>query len=134
MHLIDGLARAGRVLGLTAGLLGCIATPDAGIPPGYEALVERARASVLDNYEGLLRPTLVVTQVRCFADGGLVIMFRQVGGRSNGEPAFAMGGGEELAPDMYAWSGGYGDMAGIEEEIEFNYGDVREVACAPRAR
>jgi hypothetical protein len=133
MHFTDRLARAACVIGLAVGLVGCTYAPDAGVPPGYEPLVESARASVLDNYEGLVRPHLAVTRVRCFADGGLVILFRQVGGRTPGEPAFAMGGGEQLAPDMYAWSGGYGATADIEEEIAFNYGNVPEVACGLRA-
>ncbi len=106
---------------------------DAPIPPGYGALVESARSSVLDNHEGLFKPGLAVTRVTCFPDGGVVILFRQIGGPTPGEPAFAMGGVPGPAPDAYSWSGGWGDMEEINAEIEFNYGDVREVLCPPRA-
>jgi hypothetical protein len=132
MDYTDRLARAAFVTGLAAGLLGCNYAPDAGVPPGYEALVESARSSVLSNFDGLVRPSLAVTHVRCFANGGHVIMFRQVGGPSHGEPAFAMGGGPGPAPDAFSWSGGYGRLAEIEAEIEFSYGDVPEIACRPR--
>lgn len=111
----------------------CLPVADVPIPPGYEALVDSARSSVIDNYEGLFRPALAVTRIRCFADGGVVILFRQIGGPTPGEPAFAMGGQVPVAPNAFSWSGGYGNTADIEEEIEFNFGDVPQIACPPRA-
>ena len=115
---------------LAAVLLGCAPVIDAQIPPGYQALVESARGNVLGNYEGLFRPGLAMTQIRCFANGGVVVLFRQVGGRTPGEPAFAMQGPGAVAD---AWAGGYGALAEIDAEIEFNFGHVPEVACPPRA-
>ena len=64
-----------------------------------------------------------------FSPAGIVILFRQVGGPTPGEPAFAMQGPGAVAD---AWAGGYGDMAAIDDEIEFNFGDVPEIACLPR--
>jgi hypothetical protein len=133
MQSIRGLARVARVLAVAAALQACLPVADAPVPPGYEALVDSARSNVIGNFEGLFRPSLAVTRIRCFADGGVVIMFRQVGGPTSGEPAFAMGGRQAVAPDAYAWSGGYGDMAAINDEIEFNFGGVPEIACPPRA-
>ena len=108
----------------------CAQVTDAPIPPGYRDLVESARSSVLGNFEGLVRPSLAVVRIRCFANGGMVILFRQVGGATPGEPAFAMGGGPGAVAGI--WSGGYGDLASIEQEIEFNFGSVAEVLCPAR--
>jgi hypothetical protein len=120
------------VVAVTLGVAACLPASDVPIPPGYEAVVESARSSVLSNYEALFRPSLAVTRFRCYANGGVVVLFRQVGGPAPGEPAFAMGGGGGPTPELSSWSGGYGDMDEIEEEIEFSYGDVPEVICPPR--
>ena len=117
---------------LTVVVAACLPVADAPIPPGYGPLVESARLSVLGNYEGLSRPSLAVTHVRCFANGGVVILFRQVGGPTPGEPAFAMGEQDAVLPEVHAWSGGYGEMRSIDEEIGFNFGNVPEVSCPPR--
>lgn len=108
---------------------GCLPAADAPIPAGYDDLVDSARRSLLSNVEGLIRPSLAFTGIRCFANSGLIVVFRQVGGRSPGEPAFAMGG-PDSAGNPGGWSGGFG-QEGMEEEIEFNYGDVPEIACPP---
>lgn len=121
---------------MAAGAIGtaaCAPGVDAPLPPGYEALVESARSSVLSNYESLIRPSLAVTSLRCFANGGVIVMFRQLDGPTPGEPAFAMGGGPGPTPDDYSWSGGWGDIDSIDEEIDFNFGAVPETPCLPRA-
>ena len=118
---------------LTVAVAACWPVADAPIPPGYLPLVESARSSVLSNYEGLIRPSLAVTRITCFANRGVVILFRQVGGPTPGAPAFAMGGQDPVAPEAHSWSGGYGDMRSIDEEIEFNFGNIPEVPCPPRA-
>ena len=130
--LVGRPMRTATLLATCLSLIGC-SGGDAPIPPGYEALVESARSSVLGNYEALFKPGLAVTHVTCFVDGGVVILFRQIGGPTPGEPAFAMGGVAGPAPDLFSWSGGWGAMEEINAEIEFNYGDVREVLCPPRA-
>jgi hypothetical protein len=113
-------------------LAACLPAADAPIPLGYDAVVESARSSVLGNFEGFVRPALAVTSVRCFANGGVIVMFRQVGGPTPGKPAFAMSGGGGPAPDMSSWSGGSGDMEDIQEEIDFNFAGIAEVPCLPR--
>ena len=132
MRFIPVLKPFACMVGLTTMLLGCLRPVDAPIPPGYDALVESARFSVLAHYDGLVRPALAVTEIRCFADGGVVILFRQVGGPTPGEPAFAMGGQAPVAPEPYAWSGGYGSLDEIEAEIAFNHGDDAVIPCPPR--
>jgi hypothetical protein len=132
VRFIPVLKPVACTLGLTTMLLGCLRPADAPIPPGYEALVESARFGVLAHYEGLVRPALAVTEIRCFADGGVVILFRQVGGPTPGEPAFAMGGQAPVAPEPYAWSGGYGRLDEIEAEIAFNHGGDDVIRCPPR--
>lgn len=129
MHVRSTVVRVGRTLAVAALLQACLGVQDAPIPPGYQNVVESARTSLLGNFEGPVRPSLAVTRIRCFADGGLVILFRQVGGPTPGEPAFAMAGQGAVAD---AWSGGYGDMDAIDEEIEFNFGGVPDVACPAR--
>lgn len=125
------LPHAVASVGLAVVLAGCVPAADGPIPAGYEPLVDSARESVLSNYEGLPRPGLSFTGIRCYADGGLVLFFRQVGGRSHGEPAFAMGG-IATDPASAGWSGGYGTAEDIEEEIQFNHRGVPQVACPPR--
>jgi hypothetical protein len=123
------IARATGAVALACVLQACADVADAPIPPGYEAVVASARSSVLGNVEGLVRPSLALVRIRCFADGGLVIVFRQVGGPTPGEPAFAMAGSGAIAG---FWAGGFGDQDAMDEEIEFNFGHVAEVVCPAR--
>jgi hypothetical protein len=121
---------AARTLLLAALVTACLAAQDGPIPPGYRDLVESARTSLLDNFEGLVLPSLAVVRIRCFANGGVVILFRQLGGPTPGELAFAMAGQGAVEG---AWSGGFGDMDAIDQEVEFNFGLVAEVVCPARA-
>jgi hypothetical protein len=107
----------------------CVPAADAPIPPGYEAQVPSARASLVDNAEGLIAPRLAFVAARCFANGGLVLVFREAGSTDPRDVAFAMQGAGAIAD---AWSGGFG-QEGMEEEVAFNFGGIDEVPCPRRA-
>ena len=109
-------------------LVACVPAVDAPIPPGYDGLVNGARASLRQNQEGLFPPRLSFSAIRCFANGAHVVVFREVGGDHSGAVAFAMQG---PAAQVDAWSGGFGEAA-MDEELAFSFGGVAEVPCPPR--
>ena len=106
-------------------VVGCAAAKDAPIPAGYEDLVNGARASLIDNQEGFLRPGLAFEELRCFVNGGHVVVFREVGGPSDGRTAFTLQG--PGAP-VDGWGGGFGADA-LREEVAFNFAGVPQVDC-----
>jgi hypothetical protein len=129
MQTNSHLVRAVGAVALAFALSACAAVPDAPVPPGYAELVAGARASLLQNIDGLIRPSLVFVQIRCFADGGHVAVFREVGGPDAGRTAFALQG-PGAAVD--GWGGGFGQDSMVEE-VAFNFSGVPEIACPPRA-
>lgn len=109
---------------LLASLAACVPVADAPIPSGYEDLVHGARTSLEQHQDGLIRPALAFLKLRCFANGGHVVVF-QMGG-DPAQIAFALQG--PGAP-VDGWGGGFGGMA---EEVAFNFAGVDEVDCPPR--
>ena len=126
LRLVCVSAQAAIVAALLAA---CLPAADAPIPPGYEAQVASARASLIDNAEQLVPPRLEFVAARCFANGGLVLVFREAGSTDPGDVAFAMQGAGAVADSC---SGGFG-QAGMEEEVAFTFGGIDEVPCPRRA-
>jgi hypothetical protein len=127
--------RAAVLLAVGLVVVGCSPAGDvtasgAPIPAGYADVVSSARTSLLQNIDGFVRPALAFAELRCFADGGRVVLFQEVGGANAGRTDWAMqGAGAVAGPD--GWAGGLG-ADGLQEEIDFNFGDAAPVACPPR--
>ena len=111
-------------------LAACAPVADAPIPVGYEDVVNGARASVAANFEGIFRPGLAFVELRCLANGGHVVVFREVGGSNDGKLAWGMQGATAM-PGSRGWSGGFGED-GMLQEIALNFGGIPRVACPPR--
>ena len=110
-------------------LAGCGGGNLAPIPPGLEEEIESARDSVSDNWEGFGRPWFAFAEVRCRADGGLVVIFAEQGFGADGDFAYAMAGGRGVPG---AWAGGIGiDDPATDEEILRFFAQAPEVPCAP---
>lgn len=118
---------------MVAFIAGCAQVTDAPIPPGYADLVSGARTSLANNMDGILRPGLAFRGIRCFANGGLVVVFREVGGANDGRAAWTIRGrgGADQGGDPSSWGGGFGADS-MAEEIAFNFPGVPQVACPPR--
>lgn len=84
--------------------------------------------SLLGEIEGILRPGLAFLELRCFANGGRVVIFREVGGSNAGQSDWAMQG---AGAGTDSWAGGFGAES-MGEEIAFNFGNVAQVPCPPR--
>jgi hypothetical protein len=110
--------------GLTLAIAACLPAADAPVPRGYEDLVNGARTSLRQNQDGLIRPPLAFLELRCFANGGHVVVFQV--GSDPAAIAFALQG--PGAP-VDGWGGGFG---GMEEEVAFNFAGVAEVDCPSR--
>jgi hypothetical protein len=106
----------------------CQAPNDAPIPAGYGDLVEGARASLEGNLEGIFSPGLAFVEIHCFANGGHVVIFRQVGGPNPGESAWTIQG---RGAGVDGWGGGVGEE-NMNEEIACNFAGDPKVACPPR--
>jgi hypothetical protein len=107
-------------------LAGCGIADLAPLRAGLEEKVESARDSVGDNADRLVRPWFAFVDVRCRADGGLVIIFAEQGFGADGDFAYAMQGGGAVS-----WGGGIGiaDPATDEEIVRF-FSEGAEVPCA----
>ena len=102
-------------------------TDVAAIPPGLEAKVESARDSVSDNWDGFGKPWFAFVQVRCRADGGVVIVFAEQGFGADGDFAYALQGGRAIAD---GWGGGLDvDDPDQDEEIIRFFDEQAEVIC-----
>jgi hypothetical protein len=108
-------------------LVGGGAAPGADVPSGYEDVVTSARMSLLQNLDGFVRPTLAFSEIRCYANGGRVVLFREVGGANAGRIDWTMQGAGAVA-GVNGWSGGFGEESMLEE-IEFSFGTVPLAAC-----
>jgi hypothetical protein len=117
-----------RLVLLGAIAVACVPVNDAPIPPGYADLVDGARASLKGNLEGIFQPGLAFVGVHCFANGGHVVDFRQVGGPNPDESAWTIQG---PGAGVDGWGGGVGEE-NMNDEIAFNFDGVPKVACPPR--
>lgn len=108
-------------------LLGCAAAVvDGEVAPGTAEAVELARHALIRNEEGLIRSRFGLRDVRCRADGGLLVVFEQANlvRRSH---AFAMQG---PGADPENWAGGYGvDDVDTDSEVLYFFSESPEVAC-----
>jgi hypothetical protein len=99
----------------------------APVPPGLEAKVESARASVTGNADGIPRPWFAFVAARCRADGGIAIIFAEQGFGADGDFAYAMQGGGAI---FDGWGGGIGiDDPAVDEELVRFFDEVPEVPC-----
>lgn len=122
--------RIALTLLVSASIQGCAG--DAPVPAAYRAKVDGARASLEGNWDGLPVPIFRFASITCRADGGILVVFEERGGRHSGAFAFAMQGpGAGDGPG--AWAGGYGvtDLA-TEVEIRFFFDESPEAPCPPR--
>ena len=104
---------------------------DAPIPAAYEAKVEGARASLEQNWDGLPQPIFRFLSIRCRADGGILVVFEERGGRHSGASAVAMQG-PRAADGPGSWAGGFGlrDID-ADSEIRAFFVESPEAACPP---
>ena len=121
-----------RIAGLLATVLAlgaCSAGFVAPIPPAYAERIESARQSLEQHWDGIPRPTFAFVGLRCRADGGLLVIFAQLGGRDDGAFAYAMQGPDSM---FDSWGGGFGQRdLEADPEIDHFFSTAPEVACPP---
>ena len=114
---------------LTAFLaVGCAIAVNRPVPDGYETSVESARSSLIFEWEGAVTPTFAFEAIRCRADGGLVILFDQVGMLGSDGLAVAMSGRPDAGPGD--WAGGFAAVDPEKDaEIAAFFAEDAEVPC-----
>lgn len=121
-----------RIAGIHAIVLtlgACSSQFVAPIPPAYAERVESARQSLELHWEGLPRPRFAYVGLRCRADGGLLVIFAQLGSREDGSFAYAMQGPNAM---FDSWGGGFGQRdLDDDPEIDHFFSEAPEVACPP---
>jgi hypothetical protein len=114
---------AGLLVAMT--LAACSGQSVRPIPPAYAEHVESARESLEENWDGLPKPRFEFVAMRCRADGGLVVIFAQLGSRDDGSFASAHRG-----TDGYGWAGGFGLATPNDNlELDFFFEIAPEVPC-----
>jgi len=114
-------------IALALSLSGCGGSLAGIVPLGFEERIELARQSLVGNWDnGPIPPTFTFRQLRCRADGGLLVLFQQQGFGDDGT-AFAMQGGGALAN---AWAGGFAPIDPVNDrEIVAFFREKPEAVC-----
>jgi hypothetical protein len=120
---VRGAARL-TALALATLVAGC-GPAEAPIPPRFEATVAGARASLADNWDRPEPPSFAFNQIRCRADGGLLVVFDQYQLGNRQGYAIALQG-----PGASGWGGGYGVAdVGSDPEVRGFFSEQPEVSC-----
>ena len=129
------LGRVGRQTAVRATLLSILTllsavacAADAGIPEGFEATIESARANLLAQDDFPLS-TYSFQRLRCRVDGGRLVIF------GRGSPWGASGYGYAMqgpGADPDGWGGGIGVIdIDHDSEIAHFFGESPEAPCQP---
>ena len=111
---------------------GCVFGADAVPPDSVAPYVEGARASLTMHQEGLIPSRFWFRLARCRADGGMVVVFEEVGLGGSEGLAMAMGARGVVPrgqPD--AWGGGGFGLIDprTDPEIAHFFAEIPEVPC-----
>ena len=104
----------------------CGGTSPSSALTGFEDEVAAARRSLESNWDGPMPASFTYADLRCRADGGLLVLFHQRGVGPDGL-AVAMQGPGALAD---AWAGGFAPVdPATDPEIAHFFSEAPEVSC-----
>jgi hypothetical protein len=108
-------------------VVGCGDRQDAAIAPALVPMVDSARNSLASNQDGL-DSTFVFRRIRCRDDGGVLLLFDQVGPFGNEGTAFASSAGPDWG--VFTWAGGLAPIdPATDPEIRAFFEGVAEIPC-----